>query len=568
MSIKHKSSRYKNESPKKVGGENFTPTELAEFVADRLIECSTLPNNSINILEPSVGDGELLLALLRKLTKSQLTRTNVTAYDISNESLSVAKRRVGHEFPSVQVEYISQDFLETYRGSGSLFDEPNSSYDLIISNPPYVRTQILGANATAELSRKFGLNGRVDLFQPFLVAMIAQLKDTGSLGVIVSNRFLSTKAGASTRMYFAEHLTLKEIWDLGDSKLFDAAVLPALIFGSGTATRKHKNLVSFTSVYETKKNIDSCSEYFFKALGDGKAELASSDNGNTYRINRGFLDLSRVNSEDVWVVSHPEASDWLDVVKRSTAFTFKDVAQIKVGIKTTADKVFIRQNWDDIEGLKPELIRPLLTRKSAAKYIPTKELREIDKREILYPYDLNSHSRKPVILDEFPNAARYLLSHKSTLSARQYVIDAGREWYEIWVPHDPKGWSRTKLVFPDISEKPLFWLDTSGALVSGECYWLVLKEGVPEDMLLLLMAVANSSFIERFYDTSFNNKLYSGKRRFISQYVERFPVPDPTSKASIQIVAEVKKLLAAKDKSAVDEIANGLDELVEKSFGL
>lgn len=568
MNAKIKAKRYKNESPKKVGGENFTPEQLANFVAERLIACSVPPGGAIKVLEPSVGDGELLIALLRKLSKAQRKSLQITAYDISERSLSVAKNRVGQEFPDVHAEYICQDFLETYSGSHPLIDDAQKKYDLIISNPPYVRTQILGSEVAAQMAQKFGLTGRVDLFQPFLVAMIAQLKETGSLGVIVSNRFLSTKSGASTRKCLAEQLLIKEIWDLGDSKLFDAAVLPALIFGTRSITPQSAKRVSFTSVYETKEQIEGIPEDLFKALADGRSELATTDNGKMYRISRGELDLSCISPEDVWVVSHPENMEWLGLVKRSTALTFKDVAQIKVGIKTTADKVFIKQSWDGMGDSKPELILPLLTRKNASQYFATTQVREKDRREILYPYDLDSASRKPVDLSKFPKTAAYLETHKLTLSARQYVTDAGRAWYEIWVPHEPKGWSRTKLVFPDISEKPLFWLDTTGSLVSGECYWLVLKNGVPEDMLYLLMSVANSTFIEKFYDASFNNKLYSGKRRFITQYVEKFPLPEPSSTISKQIIAEAKRLLTTNDREAAEKISKSLDKLVTKSFGL
>ena len=39
---------------------------------------------------------------------------------------------------------------------------------------------------------------------------------------------------------------------------------------------------------------------------------------------------------------------------------------------------------------------------------------------------------------------------------------------------------------------------------------------------MLLLAVANSSFITKFYDIAFHNKLYAGRRRFMTQYVKKF----------------------------------------------
>jgi len=57
----------------------------------------------------------------------------------------------------------------------------------------------------------------------------------------------------------------------------------------------------------------------------------------------------------------------------------------------------------------------------------------------------------------------------------------------------------------------------------GDCYWIDILPSVSEDILLFSLAVANSNFIEKYYDMKFNNKLYSGKRRFMAQYVENSP---------------------------------------------
>jgi len=47
--------------------------------------------------------------------------------------------------------------------------------DLLIANPPYIRTRVLGAEQTQLLSKNFGLKGRTDIYQAFLVAMNAEL---------------------------------------------------------------------------------------------------------------------------------------------------------------------------------------------------------------------------------------------------------------------------------------------------------------------------------------------------------------------------------------------------------
>ena len=133
------------------------------------------------------------------------------------------------------------DFLEQYVGSeaqmGLFANGPPTPVDIVIANPPYVRTQILGAQKAQALSRAFRLKGRIDLYQVFMVAMTQCLKDNGIIGVITSNRFISTRSGASIRKFIAEQYEIVELIDLGDTKLFEAAVLPAILIARESPSR-------------------------------------------------------------------------------------------------------------------------------------------------------------------------------------------------------------------------------------------------------------------------------------------------------------------------------------------
>ena len=128
------------------------------------------------------------------------------------------------------------------------------------------------------------------------------------------------------------------------------------------------------------------------------------------------------------------------------------------------------------------------------------------------------------------------------------VLDAGREWFEIWVPQDPDRWVAPKLVFRDISEKPTFWIDTTGGIVNGDCYWLAAEKAEDTDLLWLACAVANSAFIEEFYDHRFNNKLYSGRRRFITQQALANQSMQLSSAISLLVMASIREALADKSR--------------------
>jgi len=59
-------ARYKNAGIKKSEGATFTPSILADFVASQILATFKPENNGpIRLLDPAVGDGELLHSLLR-----------------------------------------------------------------------------------------------------------------------------------------------------------------------------------------------------------------------------------------------------------------------------------------------------------------------------------------------------------------------------------------------------------------------------------------------------------------------------------------------------------------------
>ena len=165
-----------------------------------------------------------------------------------------------------------------------------------------------------------------------------------------------------------------------------------------------------------------------------------------------------------------------------------------------------------------------------------------ESRRVLYTHESHEGGRRPIAFDPDSPTWRYLLTHRRTLEARAYVREAGRRWYEIWVPHDPADWSRPKIVFPDISDEPRFGLDRHGRVVHGNCYWITTRDGGEEDLLLLMLGVANSAPMRRYHDLAFPNRLYSGRRRYLTQFVARYPLPDPAHPASRDIVGLVRTL--------------------------
>ncbi len=148
-------------------GATFTPLGLAEYLAEKLIK-HILAKETINVLDPACGEGELLLAMSQALCKDK-REFSLTGYDSNNEYLSIAKERLLISGAS-QSSFALGDFLEAVDlsenqlsldfNNSKKVDFVNGFADVIIANPPYVRTQILGAERAQKLAKKYNLKDR------------------------------------------------------------------------------------------------------------------------------------------------------------------------------------------------------------------------------------------------------------------------------------------------------------------------------------------------------------------------------------------------------------------------
>lgn len=565
-------SGYLSLEQRKPVGAHYTPAILADFVANEIGGCldGRDKNKMLRVLDPAVGDGELLVSILHHLSRRGYVNIEVTGFDTDDPAVDYTAERLRTLFPAVSQKLIHENFLDFIQtiNNADLFSSADiEPFDVIIANPPYVRTQIMGTKMAQKLSRQFRLSGRVDLYYAFIAAMATLLKAGGTIGVIVSNRFMKTKSGNSIRKRLTEIFDIIHVWDFGDTQLFEAAVLPAVILAKrrNPSQSSKGEVTRYSTIYSTDV-ISNCSCHYDNVVEALAATgVVRSANNKCYHVRHGHLDFGN-NSSDVWRMTVKSTDDWLRKTEENTYCTFGDIGKIRVGVKTTADDIFVNPVWDDMgREEQPELLKPLITHHIARRY---KALQTTPHKKILYPHAMENGKRRPVDLEKYPKTATYLNSHRSELEKRDYLMKSGRQWFEIWVPHHPNMWSQPKIVFRDISKNATCWLDTSGAIVNGDCYWLTCNYDMESDMLWLALAVGNSSFVETFYDHKFNNKLYSGRRRFLTQYIEKFPLPDPTKTLSREIVMKAKNIYSLIPSPESETLAEEIDCLVWKVFGL
>lgn len=109
----------------KVTGDVLCPRPETEYLVE---ECTKLikGNNLVTVLDICTGSGAIALVI-----KRDNPNVKVTASDISENALNIAKE-------NASVNNLEIDFIQS-----DMFENIISSYDLLVSNPPYITTEIV-----------------------------------------------------------------------------------------------------------------------------------------------------------------------------------------------------------------------------------------------------------------------------------------------------------------------------------------------------------------------------------------------------------------------------------------
>ena len=348
----------------KKSGATFTPVALAQFVAKKIFDNCNHISQPI-ILDPACGTGSLLQAALDIFDKYS---PYLVGYDTDKEYLSTAESSIS--LITSTFELHNQDFLEHFLDYQDGISANNmEKADIIIANPPYVRTQNLGAERAQKLAQQFNLSGRIDLYFPFLKCMTYALKEGGIIGVITSNRYLTTKSGANIRSFLLNNYEILEIIDLGDTKLFDAAVLPAIFIGK----RKSNNMQSSckaSKIYEAQKSTSESpitANSIYNLITEAHCGLYQVGK-TSFRVDSGRICFAD-NGKEPWKITSNSEDEWLETIRRNAGFFIGDVFKVRVGIKSCADNVFLNSRWEDVSPMpEDDLLKTLISQENIARW--------------------------------------------------------------------------------------------------------------------------------------------------------------------------------------------------------
>lgn len=107
-------------------------TEILVEEAIKILKEKTFQKNKINILDLCTGSGAIIISLGKELEKIS-EKYNFNGTDISEKAIEIAQKNANSN--NVNVKFYLGDLFESIN--------VNEKFDLIVSNPPYIETDVI-----------------------------------------------------------------------------------------------------------------------------------------------------------------------------------------------------------------------------------------------------------------------------------------------------------------------------------------------------------------------------------------------------------------------------------------
>lgn len=581
-------------SRKKSGSER-TPDEIIKYMLDMI---GYDKNSSVNrsIVDPACGTGTFIKQILDRfidglyrnglidtLKEKLLVSKLICAYDTEPSNVYVTK--------IVMVSALVKKNL--IRGMNEVFDiidklpvycrdflSVGETTDFVVGNPPYVRLQNMAVEYRNFVKDNYAsATGRFDVFACFLEKSDRLLNENGRMCLITSNKYLTANYGAGIRGYLSRTGHVRKLVDLYDTKFFGAAVLPAIIMcENSNAEECDVDYIGIkTSEHEAQYNClnaDELFEYVENEVKCGKSFILYGDeNKKVFEVSRAKVKVPLGGK--TWNFAASDENIVKTKMDERKMCSLTDIFDVCVGIKTTADAVFVKPmtaQFVSEHKFENFVVYPLIQSFNVHKWNISWGESTKD-RYILYPHRETEGNMVAIPLAEMPHAGKYLEQCSETLKKRSYLMESKtRMWYECWVPQKLSKFRQTKIVTRDIVSGNSFALDEMGRLCQGNTFFLTKKASVflaeyaelsEHQYYCFALGILNSKAVE-FYQKMISGCLYSQKYRYTTSNLNRWPVPQINKEDAVKIAEYAEKLISGH----IDESERAIDKIIYHAFGL
>jgi hypothetical protein len=459
------------------------------------------------------------------------------------------------------------------RGQGG-----GSGFDAVIGNPPYVRIQALRefhAGQVEYLKRRYhaGSKGNFDIYVLFVERGLELLNGQGRLGFIIPNKFFNAQYGQPLRELLSKGRHVSHIVHFGDQQVFHGATTyTCMLFLDKSGARE----CQFVGVRDL---VAWCA-------GDGASA--------------GSIPAEGIGAAE-WNFAVGPAARLLQKL-RDMAVQLGNVADIFVGVQTSADDVFImdliRETTHELcvrsralgreVTLEKGLLFPLISGTDVDRYCALPH-----RQYILFLYRVERE--KAVLLgfnlieEEFPRIAAYLMENRARLEARERGRFRGETWYRFGRSQNLGIQQRVKVCVPRLVRSLCAAFDAEGTffLDNVDVGGVTLKADSSDYDPRYLVGLLNSTALRWYFphvSATFRGGWRSANRQFLSQLpIRTIDFSDPADKARhdkmvelVQRMLDLHKRLAAAntehEKTALQRQIAATDrqigQLVYELYGL
>ena len=378
-----------------------------------------------------------------------------------------------------------------------------------------------------------------DKYYLFIQRAINLLNESGALGYIVPHKFFIVKGGKELRSFILSQSSVHKIIHFGVSQVFP-------------------NRSTYTAILILGKNESE--NIFFKRIRKISTELNAEI--SDYEIyNQKSL------TEQPWVFVSKETQLVFDKIRACKNKSLNAIAEIAVGLQTSADKVYIFQPTSESDKTYKFSFRnqEYEIEKSICKsciYDLSFGLFDTVKpnAQIIFPYTIQT-DKAEVFSEEYfqknyPLSWAYLNNFKAELSRRSINGSKEPKWYQYGRSQSLTRFYNThKLIWPVLSTHPSYVFDETNLQFTGggngPYYSLFVRPGNKYSIFYILGILAHPIFetMVKSGASEFRGAYYSHGKQFI----ENLPIKqiDFAKKKEIsqhnEIVKTVKQLIAAKE---------------------
>lgn len=529
-------------------GAIFTRREVVDFILDLCGYTPDRPLHTMRLLEPSVGEGDFLIPIVDRLLAAQRRfkmdgdpvadlSNAVRVVELSRPTLAAAKARLhAHLVQNGLTAEQSTSLCEQWllQGDFLLIDLGKEGFDVILGNPPYVRIeQIPVALQEVYRHRYKTLYDRADLYVAFIERSLAELRDGGVLGFIVSDRWKKNKYGGPLRDLVSKNYHLRHYIDMVNTPAFLTEV------------------VAYPGIFVIAKEEDGPTTVAHRPKIDAEhlLKLARQLRGQE----PGAVEIKNaILGSEPWML---EEFERLVVMRRlEEAFPLLEDAGCKVmiGVATGLDEVYIGK-FEDLD-VEPDRKLPLVTTKD----VKTGTLTPLG-LGVINPW---RDEGGLVDLKRYPKLAAHLEPFRSRLEKRSTARRKPAEWYKTIDRITPSLTFRPKLLIPDIKGSANVVFEPGQHYVHHNLYYVVSDEWDLHALRALLLSGVAALFL-----AAYSVKMRGDYLRYQAQYLRRIRLPR-WAIVSDQHKAALREAGLSGDVKACDRATFALYELTEAEIAI